>query len=91
MLCDSFFVVIERMQNGKIPLYQPVSLFIHSYVTSTATTRTFLHFMINAEMYNLDVFVTNDWSEARVDPLAALLIQRGGQTGKYQIVVSRAT
>ncbi len=35
--------------------------------------------------------VTNDWSEARVDPLAALLIQRGGQTGQYQIVVSRAT
>ncbi len=34
--------------------------------------------------------VTNDRSEARVDPLAALLIQRG-QTGKYQIVVSRAT
>ncbi len=34
--------------------------------------------------------VTNDWSEARVDPLAALLIQRG-QTGKYQAVVSRAT
>ncbi len=37
------------------------------------------------------IFVTNDWSEARVDPLAALLIQRGGQTSKYQIVVSRAT
>ncbi len=55
MLCDSFFVVIERMQNGKIPLYKPVSLFIHSYVTSTATTRKFLHFMINAEMYNLVV------------------------------------
>ncbi len=35
--------------------------------------------------------LTNDWSEARVDPLAALLIQRGGQTGKYQAVVSRAT
>ncbi len=35
--------------------------------------------------------VTNDWSEARVDPLAALLKQRGGQTGKYQTVVSRAT
>jgi len=34
--------------------------------------------------------VTNDWSEARVDPLAALLIRRGGQTGKYQAVVSRA-
>ncbi len=31
--------------------------------------------------------VTNDWSVARVDPLAALLIQ----TGKYQAVVSRAT
>ncbi len=35
--------------------------------------------------------VMNDWSEARVDPLAALLIQGGGQTGKYQAVVSRAT
>ncbi len=35
--------------------------------------------------------VTNDWSEARVDPLAALLKQRGGQTGKYQTVLSRAT
>ncbi len=35
--------------------------------------------------------VTNDWSEARVDPHAALLRQRGGQTGKYQAVVSRAT
>ncbi len=35
--------------------------------------------------------VTTDWSEARVDPLAALLKQRGGQTGKYQTVVSRAT
>ncbi len=34
--------------------------------------------------------VMNDWSEARVDPLAALLIQGGGQTGKYQAVVSRA-
>ncbi len=28
------------------------------------------------------IFVTNDRSEARVDPLAALLVQ--GQTGKYQ-------
>ncbi len=35
--------------------------------------------------------VRKDWSEARVDPLAALLIQGGGQTGKYQAVVSRAT
>ncbi len=35
--------------------------------------------------------VTNDWSEARVDPLAALLVQGKGQTGKYQAVVSRAT
>ncbi len=35
--------------------------------------------------------VTNDWSEARVDPLAALFIQRGGQTGKYQAVGLRAT
>ncbi len=26
--------------------------------------------------------VTNDWSEARVDPHAALLRQRGGQTGR---------
>ncbi len=26
-----------------------------------------------------------------LDPLAALLKQRGGQTGKYQTVVSRAT
>ncbi len=33
--------------------------------------------------------VTNDRSEARVDPLAALLVQ--GQTGKYQAGVSRAT
>ncbi len=32
--------------------------------------------------------VTNDRSEARVDPLAALLVQ--GQTGKYQAGVSRA-
>ncbi len=37
------------------------------------------------------VDVTNDWSEARVDPLAALFIQRGGQTGKYQAVGLRAT
>ncbi len=45
-------------------------------------------------MTNLDVkciIVLNDWSEARVDPLAALLIQGGVQTGKYQAVVSRAT
>ncbi len=35
--------------------------------------------------------VMNDWSEARVDPLAALLVQGKGQTGKYQAVVSRAT
>ncbi len=35
--------------------------------------------------------VTNDWSEARVDPIAALFIQRGGQTGKYQAVGLRAT
>ncbi len=35
------------------------------------------------------VTVTNDRSEARVDPLAALLVQ--GQTGKYQAGVSRAT
>ncbi len=35
--------------------------------------------------------VTNDWSEARVDPLAALFKQRGGQTGKYQAVGLRAT
>ncbi len=41
--------------------------------------------------YVLYVIVMNDWSEARVDPLAALLIQGGGQTGKYQAVVSRAT
>ncbi len=33
--------------------------------------------------------VTNDRSEARVDPLAALLVQ--GQTGKYQAEVLRAT
>ncbi len=33
--------------------------------------------------------VTNDRSEARVDPLAALFVQ--GQTGKYQAEVSRAT
>ncbi len=33
--------------------------------------------------------VTNDRSEARVDPLTALLVQ--GQTGKYQAGVSRAT
>ncbi len=37
----------------------------------------------------MNKFVTNDRSEARVDPLAALLVQ--GQTGKYQAVVSRAT
>ncbi len=41
------------------------------------------------DIYN--VTVTNDWSEARVDPLAALFIQRGGQTGKYQAVGLRAT
>ncbi len=35
------------------------------------------------------ILVTNDRSEARVDPLAALLVQ--GQTGKNQAVVSRAT
>ncbi len=35
--------------------------------------------------------LTNDRSEARVDPLAALLVQGKGQTGKYQAVVSRAT
>ncbi len=35
------------------------------------------------------VTVTNDRSEARVDPLAALFVQ--GQTGKYQAEVSRAT
>ncbi len=33
--------------------------------------------------------VTTDRSEARVDPLTALLVQ--GQTGKYQAGVSRAT
>ncbi len=33
--------------------------------------------------------VTNDRSEARVDPLAALFVQ--GQTGKNQAEVSRAT
>ncbi len=33
--------------------------------------------------------VTNDRSEARVDPLAALFVQ--GQTGKYQAEVSGAT
>ncbi len=38
-----------------------------------------------------EILVTNDRSEARVDPLAALLVQGGGQTGKYQAVVSRAT
>ncbi len=42
-------------KNAEWKDYKPVSLFIHSYVTSTATTRTFLHFMINAEMYNVDV------------------------------------
>ncbi len=35
------------------------------------------------------VTVTNDRSEARVDPLAALFVQ--GQTGKYQAEVSGAT
>ncbi len=39
--------------------------------------------------YNFNVSVTNDRSEARVDPLAALLVQ--GQIGKNQAVVSRAT
>ncbi len=38
-----------------------------------------------------NIIVTNDWSEARVDPIAALFIQRGGQTGKYQAVELRAT
>ncbi len=33
--------------------------------------------------------VTNDRSEARVDPLADLFVQ--GQTGKYQAEVSGAT
>ncbi len=40
-------------------------------------------------IYQLSVAVTNDRSEARVDPLAALIVQ--GQTGKYQAEVSRAT
>ncbi len=40
------------------------------------------------ELLNI-IYVTNDRSEARVDPLAALLVQ--GQTGKYQAEVSRAT
>ncbi len=35
------------------------------------------------------LIVTNDRSEARVDPLAALIVQ--GQTGKYQAEVSGAT
>ncbi len=35
------------------------------------------------------ITVTNDRSEARVDPLAALFVQ--GQTGKYQAEVSGAT
>ncbi len=39
--------------------------------------------------FPLIVFVTTDRSEARVDPLTALLVQ--GQTGKYQAGVSRAT
>ncbi len=49
-----------------------------------------LHFVLSAGQ-TTTLTVTNDWSEARVDPLAALLIQGGGQTGKYQAVVSRAT
>ncbi len=38
---------------------------------------------------SLALAVTNDRSEARVDPLAALFVQ--GQTGKYQAEVSGAT
>ncbi len=37
----------------------------------------------------IKLVVTNDRSEARVDPLAALFVR--GQTGKYQAEVSRAT
>ncbi len=55
--------------------------------------------LYNTELYKIiynyyklfNVNVTNDWSEARVDPLAALLVQGKGQTGKYQAVLSRAT
>ncbi len=36
-------------------------------------------------------FITVKRGQWRWDPSAALLIQRGGQTGKYQTVVSRAT
>ncbi len=40
-------------------------------------------------MHKTGHIVTTDRSEARVDPLTALLVQ--GQTGKYQAGVSRAT
>ncbi len=43
----------------------------------------------NTNKNNCTVCVTTDRSEARVDPLTALIVQ--GQTGKYQAGVSRAT
>ncbi len=50
-----------------------------------------LRFVPWTRLAYLFINVKNDWSEARVDPLAALLIQGGGQTGKHQAVVLRAT
>ncbi len=54
-------------------------------MSSIIFTPVWLHYIINNNIY----IVTNDRSEARVDPLAALFVQ--GQTGKYQAEVSRAT
>ncbi len=65
--------------------------------TETVTIRTFsnqkswVDRSIRDAVNHRTAAVTTDWSEARVDPLAALLKQRGGQTGKYQTVVSRTT
>ncbi len=82
-------IIVTNLVHG-LPLTHHLRSLAHHMDSCTKLTVA-LHLRLQLPSpTQLIVLVTNDWSEARVDPLAALLIQRGGQTGKYQAVVSRA-
>ncbi len=66
-------------------------MFINDFFVKFRNVKPFCVVWNGAFFTIFEILVTNDRSEARVDPLAALLVQGGGQTGKYQAVVSRAT
>ncbi len=86
------------LSGGWLILFRRTSLTSPELCDSLSCESSFLLFIspaVSSRVLSLfssdttNIVVTNDRSEARVDPLAALLVQ--GQTGKYQAGVSRAT